>query len=71
MLGWSFGTTPRHKRAHVGEKITGSQRDEAVEPEKCRRVSSDRFVGLLALCLDAQMSVRFGERDFGLPSADV
>ena len=59
------------RRACAGEKITGPQRDEAVEAEKCRRGSSDSFVGPLALCLDAKMSARFGERDLDLPSANV
>ena len=59
------------RRACAGEKITGPKRDEAVESEKCRRGSSDSVVGPLALCLDAQVSARFGERDLDLPSADV
>ena len=61
----------RIRDAAAGEQIAGPQRYEAIEPEECRGSSHYGVVGPLALCLDAQVCARFGERDLDLPSADV
>jgi hypothetical protein len=57
--------------ARAVEKITGPQRDQAIEAEKCRCGPTIALFGPLALYLNAQMSARFGERDLDLPSAHV
>jgi hypothetical protein len=59
------------RRCFASEQVAGPQQDKAVEAEKCRRGSSNSFVGPLALCLNAQMSAGFGEGDLDLPPADV
>jgi hypothetical protein len=59
--------------ARTVEKITGPERDEAVESKNSQRGSRFGFVGPLALCLDTQVSAGFGnvsaDGSFQLPTS--